>query len=312
MSRLQKKCIIASAAVHSLLVLILLFGAALMPEAKPKETATLIHVFDPSAVSMVLASHGGSPLAQAAPQTAAATPPAPQPPMAQPPQPRAAPAPVSPPEIPKPAPTKSFLKRLFEPAEPPAPAEPDDEPAPKPKKEPHKVVIDPESLKPVKHKAKKVPPTEPTDAQAQAEERAQARADARAAQRRAEAFGQVTSTLSHSLSSQTPVEMSGPGGGGPAVANYRDIVATKYTDAWAPPADLDADVATVSVTVTIARDGSVMSARITRPSGNKVMDNSIQNTLDNVTFISPFPEGVGDAQRTFTIKFNLQAKRNSA
>jgi hypothetical protein len=39
------------------------------------------------------------------------------------------------------------------------------------------------------------------------------------------------------------------------------------------------------------------------------VDKSVQRTLDRVTFIAPFPEGAKDKQRTYTINFNLKAKR---
>jgi TonB family protein len=66
----------------------------------------------------------------------------------------------------------------------------------------------------------------------------------------------------------------------------------------------------VVVSVTIDRDGNVMSGHITKHSGNAAMDRSIENTLEKVTFIEPFPAGSKDQQRTYTIKFNLQAKRS--
>ncbi len=99
------------------------------------------------------------------------------------------------------------------------------------------------------------------------------------------------------------------GDNGPAAANYRDIVASKYTAAWNPPANLDDESAAVTVSITIARDGTVVGHRIIRGSGNPGMDRSIQTTLENVTYIEAFPAGSKDAERTYTIKFNLAAKR---
>lgn len=103
-----------------------------------------------------------------------------------------------------------------------------------------------------------------------------------------------------------------PGNGTPGEVsvNYRDIIASKYYNAWSAPADLDdANTPVVTASVTISRDGNVISARITKPSGNRAMDRSIQNTLEAVTFIEPFPASSKDQQRTITIQFNLQAKR---
>ena len=70
------------------------------------------------------------------------------------------------------------------------------------------------------------------------------------------------------------------------------------------------DDANAKVTVTIARDGTVISARILTPSGDAGVDASVQRTLDRVTFIAPFPEGATETERTYTINFNLKAKRS--
>jgi len=117
-------------------------------------------------------------------------------------------------------------------------------------------------------------------------------------------------SIGNDFSPTTAIELSGPGDGGPAAANYRDIVASKYTAAWTPPASLDDDSATVTVSVTISRDGTVASHRIIKSSGNRDMDRSIGNTLENVTYIEAFPAGSKDQERTYTIKFNLAAKRS--
>ena len=63
--------------------------------------------------------------------------------------------------------------------------------------------------------------------------------------------------------------------------------------------------------MTIARDGRVISAEIVNSTGSQLAANSIQKTLDRVTTIGvPFPEGVKENQRTFTMTFNLKAKKS--
>jgi TonB family protein len=101
----------------------------------------------------------------------------------------------------------------------------------------------------------------------------------------------------------------GPGGGGPAAMNYASYVKKVYEEAWIPPDDTDSDDAITKVTVTIARDGSVSLSRIIRASGDGRVDASVRRTLDRVKFIAPFPEGARDKERTYTINFNLRAKR---
>jgi len=63
------------------------------------------------------------------------------------------------------------------------------------------------------------------------------------------------------------------------------------------------------VSVTIARDGHVIEAHIIDKSGDSGLDRSIQDTLDRVTEIRPFPDDSNDKQRTYIINFNLKAKR---
>ena len=106
----------------------------------------------------------------------------------------------------------------------------------------------------------------------------------------------------------TVVDMPG-NSSGEAYANYRDVIATIYYEAWTPPGNADNDEANTKVSVTIANDGTVISARIVTPSGDTHVDASIQRTLERVTFIAPFPKGAVEKERTYTINFNLKAKR---
>ncbi len=110
------------------------------------------------------------------------------------------------------------------------------------------------------------------------------------------------------LSSSTTIEEIGHGGGA-AYANYAQIVKSIYEQAWIPPDDAANDEAITKVTVTIASDGQVLSANIVRQSGDSKVDSSVRRTLARVTFIAPFPEGAKEKERTYTINFNLKAKR---
>ena len=73
--------------------------------------------------------------------------------------------------------------------------------------------------------------------------------------------------------------------------------------------DLMDESSTAKVSVTIAKSGHVISARIERRSGNSPLDRSVQRALDKVRFVAPFPAGALEEQRTFLINFNLKAKR---
>ena len=100
-----------------------------------------------------------------------------------------------------------------------------------------------------------------------------------------------------------------PGNSTAAYANYADVVKSIYEQAWVPPDNAENDDANTKVRVTIASDGTVISARILTPSGDAGVDASVQRTLERVQFIAPFPEGASEKERTYIINFNLKAKR---
>jgi TonB family protein len=121
------------------------------------------------------------------------------------------------------------------------------------------------------------------------------------------ALNSALRSLKTGLSSSTTVEMPGPGG--EAYANYGLAVKSVYEAAWSA-ANLTDDDGTAKASVTIQRDGTVLSAHITRPSGSSALDKSVESTLLRVKFIAPFPEGAKETERTFIINFNLKAKRS--
>jgi protein TonB len=276
MNRLQKKCVIATAGAHLLLIVILFVGPAFF-YSKPK--ADDLQVLDVIPANLIDAQFNSG--------VANATPPPPAP--VAPPQPPP-PTPVVTPPAPAPAPEKV---EKAEPVKPPDKLPPDDlKPVDKTSKvEPRKSQINTQLVT-------RVAPRDPAAA---------ARAEAREQQRRAQAIRTALKDLKGNLTSATVVEA--PGSGNAAYANYRDVVGSKYYEAWTPPDDAANDEAITKVSVTIASDGTVVSARIVTPSGDAGVDNSIQRALDRVTFIAPFPEGATEKERTFIIKFNLKAKR---
>lgn len=273
--RLQKKCVIASAGLHLTLLVVLFLGSGFLGSRKPDDMQLL--EFVPEITTDALVSGGGNPNAKPPPSD-------PQPPT---PQPRSAPQPqpVRPPDPPK-TPVRT---------EKPDPSSLET----KPDKKPTKPNV---SLKPWKPTTAK--PTKPTTSP-NTEADAQARAEAE----RRRLAGSIARSLKENLSSGTSVEMPGPGGGGATYANYKQVVGSVYYAAWIVPDDVDAEAATAVASVVIAKDGTVISATLTRSSGNKGVDRSVQATLDRVRFIAPFPAGAKESQRPFTINFNLKAKK---
>ena len=104
----------------------------------------------------------------------------------------------------------------------------------------------------------------------------------------------------------------GSGNSGRSYASYAAWVWSFYESAWVRPEDASIEDATVEVSVTIASDGTVIGKRITKRSGDRAVDASVQNTLDRVTTVKrPFPEGAKDKQRTYTIPFNMKTHRGT-
>jgi len=282
MNRLQKKCLVATAGLHLLLVLVILFGSAFfISHSKPDETQVL-NVIPANLVDA--AFNSGVKNAQVPAPTPIAKPPEPTPPkpVVTPPTPQPKPEPVKPPEPEPVKPQKLSLDDL-------KPLEPA-------KTEPKKIEI---SLKPVVHNVPKAT-TDTSAADA-------AHAAAKAAKKRADAFASAARSIKKNASSATTVEM--PGTGSVSYANYASVVKSIYEQAWTPPDDTASDDANTKVSVTIGRDGSVIASRILNPSGDSRVDNSVRRTLDRVTFVAPFPEGAKEKERTFIINFNLKAKR---
>ena len=285
MTRLQKKCFIASAGMHLLLVVILVIGPAFLSSKSKSDDLPVIDFIPSKFIDASLAA-GGSRNATPPPAVKLASQP---PPQAQQ---------QTPPEKPRePAPPKQTIK--------PPHIDPDSlEARTEPKQ--HKpqisttLVNKPNSRNPQK--------TNPSEADTQAAER-QLTATR---QKMAKQLASAARNIRQGTSTATTIEDSGPGGGGPAYASYSAWVKTVYENAWVAPEDTATDDAVTKVTVTIASDGTVLSGRISRPSGDSPVDKSVQRTLDRVTFIAPFPDGAKEKQRTYIINFNLKAKRGLA
>jgi TonB family protein len=273
MNRLQKKCVIATAGFHLLLLLILVFGSAFFqPRPKPDDTQ-LLNVIPANLIDAAFNSGVRN-----------ATPPAPAPVVVPPPQP-APPTPAVQPAPPLPAPKPVVtppptlterLKEIFTP-----------EPTP---------------VKPVPAK------TEPKPHQIQVNTQLVARIapknSANKPQSNAKAINSALKSLRDNLSSPTEVNL--PGNSTVAYANYGNVVTSVYHQKWITlePTGMEKDNAVVVFKVTIASDGTVISARIIIPSGDANVDRAVQRMLDNVTIIAPFPEGATEKERTYTINFN--------
>jgi outer membrane biosynthesis protein TonB len=146
-----------------------------------------------------------------------------------------------------------------------------------------------------------------------AQQRQQARAAAEARRKLIGQLGQVASQLGDNLSGVAAIQIPyGPGGGGLPYANFYQAVQSIYTREWLVPDGATEKETTTVAEVTIARDGTVVVARIVRFSGNAVVDESVQLTLDRVRRLVPLPASAEEDQRTVTINFNAKPESKRA
>ncbi|HEY1718103.1 MAG TPA: TonB family protein [Verrucomicrobiae bacterium] len=273
MNRLQKKCVIATAGFHLLLLVILFVGPAFF-NSKPKMDDS--QVLDVIPANLIDAAFNSG--------VKDATPPAPQP-IVQPQPQQMQPTPPAP--APKPVePTPTLVHRienLF---------------TPEPKPEPEKQT--PETRENQSHKIQ--PNLTPVV-------RGSAPKNSKPdnSRQKTKAIDSALTNLRHNLSSATEITM--PGNSSAAYANYASVVKNVYDAAWTLP-DTIAKDENITVSVTIANDGTVISAHIVTPSGDASADDSVQRALDRVKFVAAFPEGTTDKERTYTIVFNPQIKNS--
>ena len=271
MNRLQKKCVIATAGFHLLLLVILFVGPAFFNSTPKADDSKVIDVIPANLIDA--AFNSGVKNATPPPPTPIVTPP-PQPPQPTPPAPRPMIQPA-----PAPQPTLAErLEKLFA-TEPPQPT-----PAPT-ETQPHTPKVDLHLVtRPALNSSK---PTKPKD--------------------NSQAARNLAAELQKQLSQPTQIEM--PGESSASYANYASVVRSVYDHEWTLPDTIANDDENVKVSVTIASDGTVISAHVIMPSGDASVDTPVRNTLDRVQFIAPFPSSSADKERTYIINFNLKAKR---
>ncbi len=300
MTRLQKKCLVGSACFHGLTVVVFLVTAAFRSEP-PVTTEQVMTLFSPTIVDSP--TRGGNPLPAVRAEAAQPALPAP----AAPPPARFTPAPIPP--LPVPAgPPKNIVKNTPKPpARETAPVKPSVEPAPKK----HEIDVD------LTQTTSSKKPSKSTDTAAQS--RAAAQAAARAAdKKRAQEIADVFAGLDSALHSTEPASKvvalstgTGGEGGGEAFVNYRTAVFNAYYQAWKTPDGTTHNLAVTDAKIVVQRDGTVSFSEIVNKSGDTAVDRSVQRALDAVRHLPPFPPGALDAERSFIIRFNLEAKQEA-
>jgi len=90
--------------------------------------------------------------------------------------------------------------------------------------------------------------------------------------------------------------------------NCAQAVKALYMQAWVTTNSTTNAEAVAVASIVVAKDGRVVSAKIVKPSGNKPVDESVQQALNRVSFLFPFEPGAKVERRVYTINFDLRAK----
>jgi TonB family protein len=285
MTRLQKKCLVGSACFHGLTVAVFLVTAAFRSE--PVITEGRVLTLIPTRI-LDRPGIGGEPAAIAA--------------KFQPPQPATPPAPPATSPPPHPADLAKPLARTT--PKPPAPSTPSEKPAPQSAPSRRGIKVD---LTPVSRSTKPAP--KPSESAAQARAAAQ-----EASRQRAQEISNIFAALDSNVLSKDPkqnvVALAGEGGG-EAFVNYGTAVINVYYRAWKTPDDTTHKLAVADVKIVVLRYGTVVSSEFVNKSGDAGIDRSVQRALDAVKQLPPFPPNAPDAERSFIIRFNLEAKQDA-
>lgn len=310
MSRLQKKCLIGSASLHALLFLVLFLGAVFRPEEEVVYASEVMTLVSDQAFASAPSA-----------QPAEATPPVQQPqreptpepePVRQPePEPEPEPEPVRQPEpepVRRPDP-EPVQPRRVEPAPQPVVRE-TPTPTPAPRTEPERPAWTPTAPKINLDQLQVRRDTSTAPSQAQA-----ARAAAEAARREKERQQRLESAINNSVSSinsrSSDLQISAPTAGtlGVSYAGFEAALQRVYLRAWSPASGIADDDETADVKVRVARDGRILSAVISKGSGNSRLDASVRTAIDRVKSVGqPFPQNAREDSREYILKFNLKAK----
>lgn len=87
---------------------------------------------------------------------------------------------------------------------------------------------------------------------------------------------------------------------------YYAVVRQTMYDAWEQPSGLGGMAGlTAEMEIRVSRDGTITRRRMTRPSGNAVMDESVKRAVDAVTRLKPLPAEFTGEYRDITIEFEL-------
>ncbi len=130
--------------------------------------------------------------------------------------------------------------------------------------------------------------------------------------------GPSVSDIKNRLTSKIPAESGGGGGDGAGnagrpdgIANdfswYRALIKQSIQSAWKKPPIPAGEKISTEVEVKIAGSGNVTFLRISKPSGDPVMDASVEQAVRSTPRLAkPLPAGLGSPDYTVIIQFKLE------
>lgn len=331
MDRTQKKCLMASVAMHALLVAVVAVAPGFLKKEKEIKFEPLDYI--PERVVEEAMKRGGG---AAAPKVIELAPAPPPKTVEAPPTPR--PAPPKPVVQPVKEPDPPRVKETPKPTPQPKPApkvETKPKPAPKPiveKASPKPPPVKPQPKPPVKIQTsfdniqKRVVDDNAEQIRKERErDRLQKERESRQRIEQAAKLAMLKKTQDEwrgtkiqqsefnaasriQAGLQPSLSISDAGGGGAATASYQQLVYAIYDAAWKNRRVPGSAGDYVRVRITVARSGKVTEEKIMDGSGNDALRRSVQDGLDRVDEIKPFSLGSTDATRTFIIRFTLPPK----
>ena len=299
MSRFEKKCFVGSAVLHGLLLGTFLFSSAFLASKPQNPVVSVITILPQSMEAFGRADGNPDPPAAATPK------PEPRPPVAEVPKPvppEVKPEPVKPPQIVKaPEPEKKAEPIVKDRGELPA-----SKPTKKPDVAQKNTTSNPSLLTKAITRTNEVALRQAQEAERQNREAA---AKANAQRSMALAAAKEAMGIGKGLSQSTVTTPLGTSfSGGTVVGSYGERLKAMYDARWSLGHDLSDDESVASVSVVVARDGTVKSHRIVKPSGNSAFDRSVRQCLEAVRTAPPFPAEMKEAEREFTWKFERKLR----
>ncbi len=126
-----------------------------------------------------------------------------------------------------------------------------------------------------------------------------------AAQKLASRVSGAASGVSRNVGGATQIEMPGPGGA--AYAPYLSWLQTFLYEQWRRPSTSPRQQEWVGMEIVIARNGTVLSFRVTRSSGIRSLDASAEEVFRRNRKLRPLPDEFTEPRLVVPVKFVLEA-----